>query len=70
MFTPPTWAVWIVLTSFVLSIALGGSQKSGINTYFGFFLMCLFCNPFVLESEHVGSKCVNRCISNLTSHKN
>ena len=33
MFTPLTWAVWIVLTSFVLFIALGGSQKRGIDTY-------------------------------------
>ena len=45
MFTPLTWAVWIVLTSFVLFIALGGSPKSGINTYFGFFLMYLLVMP-------------------------
>ena len=51
MFRPHTWAVWIVLTSFVLFIALGDSQKSAINTYFGFFLMYV-CKA----SEHVGSK--------------
>ena len=69
MFTPLTWAVWIVLTSFVLFIALGGSQKSGIDTYFGFFLMYLFVMLFFLNQNTL-DRSMNRYISNLTSHNN
>ena len=69
MFTPLTWAVWIVLTSFVLFIALGGSQKRGIDTYFGFFLMYLFVMLLFLNQNTL-DRSVNPYISNLTSHNN
>ena len=44
-----------MLTSLVLFIALGGSQKIGIDTDIYFFNVSVY-NAFVLESEHVGSK--------------
>ena len=69
MFTPLTWAVWIVLTSFVLLLFWMALKKSGIHTQFRFFLMYLFGNAFVLESEHVGSK--HKTLNlHLTSHNN
>ena len=69
MFTPLTWAVWIVLISFVLFTALGGSKKSGIDTYFGFFLMYLFVMLLFLNQNTL-DRSMNRYISNLTSHNN
>ena len=69
MFTPLTWAVWIVLTSFIRFIALGGSQKRGIDTYFGFFLMYLYVMLLFLNQNTL-DRSVNLYISNLTSHNN
>ena len=59
----------VVLTSFVLFIALGGSQKSGINTYFGFLLMYLFVMLLFLN-QNMLDRSVNQYISNLTLHNN
>ena len=69
IFTPLTWAVWIVLTGLVLFIALGGSQKSGIDTYFGFFVMYLFVMLLFLNQNSL-DRSANQYISNLTSHNN
>ena len=45
-----------MLTSFVLFIALGGSQKKWYRYIFWFLFNVSVCNAFVLESEHIGSK--------------